>query len=72
MIRSGTRFIITLRAIPKPVYNNVQYPWIEYGNKLAIKQGGTTLIIGIKEKTANVLECSITWVNFGIAGIFCV
>ena len=48
--------ILQHKEKPKPVYNNVQYPWTEYGNKLAIKQGGTTLIIGIKEKTAHTLE----------------
>ena len=39
-----------------PLYNNVPYPWSEYGDKLAIKNGGPALIIGIKEKTAKELK----------------
>ena len=48
--------ILQRKLIPPPLYNNVPYPWSEYGNELAIKNGGPTLIIGIKGKTANKLK----------------
>ena len=48
--------ILQRKLIPPPLYNNVPYPWSEYGDKLAIKNGGPALIIGIKEKTAKELK----------------
>ena len=41
---------------PSPFYNRTPYPWSEYGNKIAIKNGGITLINGIKEKREQILK----------------
>ena len=44
---------------PSPFYNRTPYPWSEYGNKIAIKNGGITLINGIKEKREQIQRCRI-------------
>ena len=48
--------VLEQKLKPRPFYNRTPYPWSEYGNKIAIKNGGITLINGIKEKREQILR----------------
>ena len=48
--------ILQQKIKPHPYYNNTPYPWLGYGNKIAIKENGISLIIGIKEKKQEILR----------------